>query len=254
MAATSTRPTAEPIDKSLPEAVFRHWVHVREEDTKTYEVYKPAGTPLPPAFGRDGFEMRKDGRFVQYLIGAADAPVPAFGHWRLAGKLTVAVDLVEPRLPDLSFEIVDVDARTLKIRRLPVAAGAAGAQADDPRQPDMGKLPPAQTHRRIDFQKAEVRVFESFPPQRVLVVSGVKPYMNMAVELVPVVYIRQPEYWEIEVVGSLRGVGLPAEAPYTVSLNLAASTGSRGIVVMGATRMQRFDVPQDAPTDESAAR
>jgi hypothetical protein len=195
--------------------------------------------------------MRKDGRFIQYLIGAADAPVPAFGHWRLAGKLTVAVDLVEARLPDFSFEIVDVDTRQLKIRRIPVAAGM---QPDDPHQPDMGKLPPAQTHRRIDFEKAEVRVFESFPPQRVLVVSGVKPYMNMAVELVPVVYIRQPEYWEIEVVGSLRGVGLPAEAPYTVSLNLAASTGSEGIVVMGATRLQRFNVPQDAPPDEPAAR
>jgi hypothetical protein len=251
MAATSTRPTTEPIDKSLPEAIFRHWVHVREEDTKAYEVYRPAGTPLPPAFGRDGFEMRKDGRFIQYLIGPADAPVPAFGHWRLAGKLTVAVDLVEARLPDFSFEIVDVDTRQLKIRRIPVAAGM---QPDDPHQPDMGKLPPAQTHRRIDFEKAEVRVFESFPPQRVLVVSGVKPYMNMAVELVPVVYIRQPEYWEIEVVGSLRGVGLPAEAPYTVSLNLAASTGSKGIVVMGATRLQRFNVPQDAPPDEPAAR
>jgi len=244
MAATSTRPTAEPIDKSLPEAIFRHWVHVREEDTKAYEVYKPAGTPLPPAFGRDGFEMRKDGRFVQYLIGAADAPVAAFGHWRPAGRLTVAVDLVEARRQDFSFEIVAVDTRELKIHRLPVAAGTL---MDDPHQPDMGTLPPAQTHRRIDFERAEVRVFESFPPQRVLVVSGIKPYMNMAVELVPVVYVRQPEYWEIEVVGSLRGVGLPAEAPYTVSLNLAASTGSRGIVVMGATRLQRFDVPVDEP-------
>jgi hypothetical protein len=251
MAATSTRPAPETIDKSLPSAIFRHWVHVREEDTKAYEVYKPAGSPMPPAFGRDGFEMRKDGRFIQYLIGPADAPVPAYGHWRLAGKLTVAVDLAEARQQDFSFQIVDVDTRELKIRRIPVVAGPP---MDDPHQPDMGMLPPAQSHRRIDFEKAAVRVFESFPPQRVLVVSGVKPYMNMAVELVPVVYIRQPEYWEIEVVGSLRGVGLPAQERYTVSLNLAASTGSKGIVVMGATRLQRFNVPQDAPTDDPAEK
>jgi hypothetical protein len=250
MAATSTRPAAAvTIDKSLPQAIFRHWVHVREEDTKAYQVYKPAGTPMPPAFGRDGFEVRKDGRFIQYLIGPLDVPVPVYGHWRLAGELTLAVDLVEARPEDFTFQIVDVDTRELKIRRIPAVSGA---QMDAMYPPEMGKLPPAQSHRRIDFEKAEVRVLESFPPQHLLVVSGVKPYMNMAVELMPVVYIRQPEYWEIEVVGSLRGVGLPAQERYTVSLNLAAATGSRGIVVMGATRLQRFDLPQDAPAGDPA--
>ena len=38
------------------------------------------------------------------------------------------------------------------------------------------------------------------------------------------VYIRQPEYWEIEVVGSLRGTGLAGPAPYAESLELAAQT------------------------------
>jgi hypothetical protein len=243
MAATTARPATEPIDKSLPQAVFRHWIHVRELDTKDFEVYKPAGTPLPPAFGRDGFEMRKDGRFIQFMIGPADEPVPAFGHWRLAGKLTVAVVLVNPSRLAFAFQIVDVTTRELKIRRVPIDSPNGG----DPHETEMEKLPPAQTHRLIDFEQAQLRILESFPPQHVLVVSGVKPYMNMAVELTPLVYVRQPEYWEIEVVGSLRGVGLPAEAPYTVSLNLAASTGSKGIEVVGANRRQRIDIRQDGP-------
>jgi hypothetical protein len=245
--STTAQTTPEIIHKGLPQAIFRHWVHVREEDTQDIEVYKPAGSPLPPAFGRDGFEMRKDGRFIQYLIGPADEPIPAYGHWRQVGERKVVVELVNPTHQAFAFEIVDVDTRVLKIRRV----GLVEEQADDPRQQDMGKLPPAQTHRRIDFERAEVRVLESFPPQYVLVVSGAMPYMNMVVELVPVVYIRQPEYWEIEVVGSLRGgIGLPAEKQYTVSLNLAASTGTKGIVVMGATRLQRFNVPPDGPMGE----
>jgi hypothetical protein len=41
------------------------------------------------------------------------------------------------------------------------------------------------------------------PPPFVLRVSGTKPLANMQVQLVPLVFIRQPEYWGIDVVGSL---------------------------------------------------
>jgi hypothetical protein len=56
-------------------------------------------------------------------------------------------------------------------------------------------LPKAESHRLIDFERAEILTLESFPPQFVLTVSGKKPYMNMEVSLEPLVYIRQPEYW-----------------------------------------------------------
>jgi hypothetical protein len=65
----------------------------------------------------------------------------------------------------------------------------------------------------------------------------------MQVQLVPLVFIQQPEYWGIEVVGSLPGgIGLPALAPYEVSLPLAGFLGTQGIEVIGATRVQRFDI------------
>ncbi len=69
-------------------------------------------------------------------------------------------------------------------------------------------LPQADSCRTIDFEKAEV-VPGIVNNTWFLVVSGVKPYMNMKVELIPVVYITQPEYWIIEVVGCLPGIGLP---------------------------------------------
>ncbi|MGK7895492.1 MAG: hypothetical protein AB4372_18220 [Xenococcus sp. (in: cyanobacteria)] len=55
-------------------------------------------------------------------------------------------------------------------------------------------LPQPSSCRLIDFEKAEVRpgiVNGTY----ILIVKGVKPYLNMKVDLVPLVYVRQPEYW-----------------------------------------------------------
>ena len=54
--------------------------------------------------------------------------------------------------------------------------------------------------RLIDFERTEIVTLESFPPQFVLRVAGTKPFLNMEVELVPLVIIQQPEFWGIEVV------------------------------------------------------
>ena len=107
----------------------------------------------------------------------------------------------------------------------------------------LARLPAPQSCWVIDFEKAEVIVLESFPPQYVLVVSGTKPYVNMKVDLVPLVYIRQPEFWGIEVVGCLPGIGLPATAPFKISLPLGGVTGTEGIEVIGATKRQMIQIP-----------
>jgi hypothetical protein len=78
---------------------------------------------------------------------------------------------------------------------------------------------------------------------RVLIVSGVKPWVTMKVELVPLIYIRQPEYWGIEVVGCQSGIGLPRQAPYHVSLDISHLRGTIGIEVIGATSREQFKVP-----------
>ena len=74
-------------------------------------------------------------------------------------------------------------------------------------------------------------------------ISGTKPYINMTVELSPLVYIQRPDYWGIEVVGSLPGIGLPATAPYTAAIPLDGITGKRGIEVIGATKREKVAVP-----------
>jgi hypothetical protein len=102
-------------------------------------------------------------------------------------------------------------------------------------------LPQAEACRLIDFTDVDVRpgfVTNTY----ILIVSGTKPYVNMKVDLVPRVYIQQPEFWGIEVIGCLPGIGLPAEAPYTASIPLDGIRGTEGIEVIGATRSQKIRV------------
>jgi hypothetical protein len=67
-----------------------------------------------------------------------------------------------------------------------------------------------------------------------LVVSGLSAYANIRVELMPLVYITQPDYWEVELVGSVVNFALPAVTPFEVRLPLERSYGSEGIRVVGA--------------------
>lgn len=102
-------------------------------------------------------------------------------------------------------------------------------------------LPQSESCRIIEFSDAQAHpgiVNDTY----ILIVSGNKPYSNMKVDLVPRVYVRQPEYWEIEVVGCLPGIGLPALVPYTVHLPLDGIRGTKGVEVIGATYSKKIEV------------
>ena len=233
--------------KSLLPAIFRRWVHSREEDTGDVEVFRPADFGFPPSFGRDGFEMERDGQFNQDDIGPADGTVQTVGRWVVTGPDQVVVVSFEGTDREgYSFEIVAVDESVLKIRRVNLPPGPeryiSVRSADDDQLNDYIELPPAVSFRRLDFDSATIITLRSFPPQFILRVSGTLPYATMKAELVPLVYIQQPEYWGIEVVGSLRGIALPVETPYAVSLPLTGFIGSLGIEVIGASRSEQFDI------------
>jgi hypothetical protein len=108
---------------------------------------------------------------------------------------------------------------------------------------ELQDLPQPVSTRLIDFDHVKILTLESFPPQHILVVSGRKPFWNMKVTLSPLTYIQQPEYWGIEVVGSVGGIVLPSPgAPYTASLPITEFIGKCGIEVIGASRSERHDI------------
>jgi hypothetical protein len=107
---------------------------------------------------------------------------------------------------------------------------------------ELRALPASQCCKLIDFDKAEVR--PGFIPNTFfLIVTGNAPYFRMDVQLVPLVYVKRPEYWEIEVVGCLPGpFALREFKPFTETLPLDAITGEKGIEVVGATKRVRIDL------------
>ncbi|MBI1980368.1 MAG: hypothetical protein HYS63_02140 [Methylocystis sp.] len=112
---------------------------------------------------------------------------------------------------------------------------------------DFEKAPPATScrllSRTVDGVKAKAEVRPGFLPDTyILIVSGKKPCLNMTVSLSPLTYIRQPEYWEIEVVGCVPGICLTAIGDYHESLPLDGIRGTKGIVVTWADGSEKFDI------------
>ena len=102
----------------------------------------------------------------------------------------------------------------------------------------------AQSIRRIPFKTAKV-VPGIVSGTHILIVSGETACVNMRVRLSPLIYIRCPEYWGIEVLGELKGgrciVGI-VPTPFTVSMQLTGVVGSKGIEVLGAGKPKRIKV------------
>jgi hypothetical protein len=116
------------------------------------------------------------------------------------------------------------------------------AQRTKRKATNLARLPAAATSRRLPFTKAVVR--PGFVTNtHFLMVSGTKPYINMRVSLCPLVYVTTPDYWGIEVVGTLEGIGLPATAPYTEAIPLDGIIGHKGIEVIGSNKRKKIRVP-----------
>ncbi len=100
----------------------------------------------------------------------------------------------------------------------------------------------ANSNRVIRFDHAEV-VAGIANGTYFLVVSGQAPCMNMDVRLVPLIYAKCPEFWGIEVVGTVDGgFCLTAVKDFTATIPLAGIVGSKGIEVIGSDNTMRFPV------------
>ena len=104
-------------EKAFGESIFQHWVHAHEEDQAEYRAFRPVGYELPPSRGREGFEIRRDGSFIHYPIGAADMPGEAPAKWRLKDKSTLLVTPDDPTRPSFELQILEVDKGLLKITK-----------------------------------------------------------------------------------------------------------------------------------------
>ncbi len=100
----------------LPKEVLgQRWVHVHEEDTDDEMVFRPADQPLPPARGREKFEFKPDGTFVESAPGPTDAPEERSGSWKLEeGKLVLESDDAPEGLRVMEVTSADADRLVVK--------------------------------------------------------------------------------------------------------------------------------------------
>lgn len=117
--------------RDLPDAVFRHWIHSHEEDEGSVEVYRPEGFDFQTSRGRTGFEMNRDGGFIQDDIARGDGTVERVsGRWTLAEPRRIAVAFLGTARLGYSFEIVSVDESMLRRREVLDAAGGGAPQGE----------------------------------------------------------------------------------------------------------------------------
>jgi hypothetical protein len=100
----------------LPETIYKAWMHSREEDKGGVKVYRPKGYKFPPARGRTGFEIKKDGELVLLDIAAADGTEKVKGKWKLEGKNKVSVTFPGTDRKAMKFEVVSCDGKVVKIK------------------------------------------------------------------------------------------------------------------------------------------
>lgn len=79
------------------------------------EIYRPPSYSFPPSRGRKGFELRKNGEFVEIGIGPTDAPTGSVRRWEAPGGDRIEVYDEDERVYVL--ELVSSSADVLKVRR-----------------------------------------------------------------------------------------------------------------------------------------
>jgi hypothetical protein len=106
----------KPMNNNLPSAIFQHWIHSREEDTEKVKVYRPSNYHFPPSRGRDGFEIKEDGEFIQYGIGATDRPQEITGTWKAEEDNKIRVSFEDRGQESYIMQVVSCEERLLKVR------------------------------------------------------------------------------------------------------------------------------------------
>lgn len=102
--------------QALPDNLFQRWIHSFEEDTSETQVFRPVGYSFPPARGRDGFEIRRDGSFALLGPGRSDRSTAITGHWARTRDGSLEIRFEQSYL-NRSMQILEVKPQLLRIKR-----------------------------------------------------------------------------------------------------------------------------------------
>lgn len=116
-AITSQSSIIQVANMTLPSQIFRRWTHSREEDQGDILVYRPSDYPFPPARGREGIELRENGEFIHYQIGATDRNLAVPGQWSVQETNVLKVQFPNQSAAPYRLTILECSDQILKVRQ-----------------------------------------------------------------------------------------------------------------------------------------
>jgi hypothetical protein len=101
------------------ECIYNHWIHSHEEDFQGKKVYRPSTFNFPPSRGRQGFEIKINGEFVQYIIGRSDRQEKLIGNYKFLDHNILSISLSDQKQQKISFQlkILSCDENMLVIEK-----------------------------------------------------------------------------------------------------------------------------------------
>ncbi|MGL5080479.1 MAG: hypothetical protein ACRC8A_03245 [Microcoleaceae cyanobacterium] len=102
---------------TLPNSIFRRWIHSQEEDRGGVMVYRPIDYPFPLARGREGLEFRQNGELIYYQIAPTDGSLAVPGRWSLQAANTVKIQFSNPSISSYTLTILECDEQILKVKQ-----------------------------------------------------------------------------------------------------------------------------------------
>jgi hypothetical protein len=104
-----------------PEIYEKHWIHSYEEDKDDIQVYHPSTFNFPLSRGRMGFEIEKNGKFIQYGIGPDDRQKKVEGNWTTIEEEepnTVKIDFATDKaIKSYNMKIILCNDDVVRIRK-----------------------------------------------------------------------------------------------------------------------------------------
>ena len=82
-------------------------------------MYRPNTYKFPPSRGRTGFAIKPFGRFEQFDIAPGDGLAGRPGSYTADGNARLRIHLTDKQEPDYTLEIISLDKKVLRLRRLP---------------------------------------------------------------------------------------------------------------------------------------
>ena len=101
----------------LPKEIFRHWTRSHEEDKEDIKAYRPSDFDFPLSRGRTGFEIRKNGEFIEYGVGPDDRSLKIVGRWEPEGANKIKVHVREPSRRSYSISILSCSQNMLRVKQ-----------------------------------------------------------------------------------------------------------------------------------------